>query len=256
MANRVLIAGHSQVKYFDQYLNASNVDVLSFPGYHIEEMWDVIGHMVPNYKIVMLNMVPNYKIVMLHMGANNLWNDTPSQVLAHYQFLVQQIRRANLTCYMVISGLLPRGQDMFPGKMKSTDFISLVNRKAAYINTRLYNIVQSVYRVNYIGHPSFVIGGKLQRHLLSKDGLHLTRDGATMVVRDLEVEIRRLRRPTQTRPHSVNYVYLDTNPQQPPTPYMDALKSTPEAIQRCTRANQLNFQDSTDFPPLPSRSRV
>ena len=187
MANRVLIAGHSQVKYFDQYLNASNVDVLSFPGYRIEEMWGVIGH-----------MVPNYKIVMLHMGANKLWNDTSSQVLSHYQFLVQQIRRANPTCYMMISGLLPRGQDMIPGKMKSTDFPSLVNKKAAYINTRLYNIVQSVYRVNYVGHPSFVIGGKLQRHLLSKDGLHLTRDGATTVVRDLEVEIRRLRRPTQT----------------------------------------------------------
>jgi hypothetical protein len=46
----------------------------------------------------------------------------------------------------------------------------LVNKKAAYINTRLYNIVQSVYRVNYVGHPSFVIGEKLQRHLLSKDG--------------------------------------------------------------------------------------
>ena len=97
----------------------------------------VIGHMVPNYKIVMLHMVPNYKIAMLHMGANKLWNDTPSQVLSHYQFLVQQIRRANPTCYMVISGLLPRGQDMFPGKMKSIDFLSLVNRKAAYINTRL-----------------------------------------------------------------------------------------------------------------------
>ena len=158
----------------------------------------VIGHMVPNYKIVMLHMVPNYKIAMLHMGANKLWNDTSSQVLSHYQFLVQQIRRANPTCYMVISGLLPRGQDMFPGKMKSIDLPSLVNKKAAYINTRLYNIVQSVYRVNYVGHPSFVIGGKLQRHLLSKDGLHLTRDGATTVVRDLEVEIRRLRRPTQT----------------------------------------------------------
>jgi hypothetical protein len=39
MANRVLIACHSQVKYFDQYLNASNVDVLSFLGYRIEEMW-------------------------------------------------------------------------------------------------------------------------------------------------------------------------------------------------------------------------
>ena len=29
MPNRVLIAGHSQVKYFDQYLKLSNVDVVS-----------------------------------------------------------------------------------------------------------------------------------------------------------------------------------------------------------------------------------
>jgi hypothetical protein len=33
MPNRVLIAGHSQVKYFDQYLKLSNVDVVSFSGY-------------------------------------------------------------------------------------------------------------------------------------------------------------------------------------------------------------------------------
>ena len=33
MHNRVLIAGHSQVKYFDQYLKLSNVDVVSFLGY-------------------------------------------------------------------------------------------------------------------------------------------------------------------------------------------------------------------------------
>jgi hypothetical protein len=39
-----LIAGHSQVKYFDQYLKLSNVDVVSFSGYRIEQMWGVIGH--------------------------------------------------------------------------------------------------------------------------------------------------------------------------------------------------------------------
>ena len=46
MSNRVLIAGHSQVKYFDQYLKLSNVDVVSFPGYRIEQMWGVIGHKI------------------------------------------------------------------------------------------------------------------------------------------------------------------------------------------------------------------
>jgi hypothetical protein len=33
------IAGDSQVKYFDQYLTLSNVDVVSFSGYRIEQVW-------------------------------------------------------------------------------------------------------------------------------------------------------------------------------------------------------------------------
>jgi hypothetical protein len=41
MPNRDLIAGHSQVKYFDQYLQSSNVDVVSFSGCRIEQMWGV-----------------------------------------------------------------------------------------------------------------------------------------------------------------------------------------------------------------------
>jgi hypothetical protein len=75
MPNRVLIAGHSQVKYFDQYLKLSNVDVVSFSGYRIEQMWGVIS------------------VIVLHIGANNLWNDTPSEVLNHYQQLVHNLDR-------------------------------------------------------------------------------------------------------------------------------------------------------------------
>ena len=79
MPNCVLIAGHSQVKYFDQYLN---VDVVSFSGYRIEQMWGVIGH-----------KVTNYSAIVLRIWANNLWNDTPSEVLNHYQQLVQNSYR-------------------------------------------------------------------------------------------------------------------------------------------------------------------
>jgi hypothetical protein len=89
-----------------------------------------------------------------------------------------------------VSGLLPRGQDLFPGKMKSTQFLSLINRKAAYINNKLSNLARSSVRLSYIGHPSFVVDGKLSIFLLSKDGIHLSRDGAAMVVRNLESQIR------------------------------------------------------------------
>ncbi|CAG2233950.1 PAFAH1B2_3 [Mytilus edulis] len=257
MAKRVLIAGHSQVKYFDQYLKLSNVDVVSFSGYRIEQMWGVIGH-----------RVPDYRIVVLHIGANNLWNDTPADVLTHYQSLVESILRLNPTCQILLSGLLPRGQDMFPGKMKSMSFLSLVNRKASYINNKLRIIVQSVPRVTYVAHRSFVVDGKLQRLLLSKDGLHLTRDGATTVVRNLEAEIRRLRRPPTSipfirlpsmRPYSVHYKQestgTTTKQDQPPkpAPYSDAVKIPTQYTQPSTHTKPLIVDNVIDFPSLPSR---
>jgi lysophospholipase L1-like esterase len=163
-------------------LKLSNVDVVSFSGYRIEQMWGVIGH-----------KVTNYSVIVLHIGANNLWNDTPSEVLNHYQQLVHKVLQVNSRCQVLLSGLLPRAQDFYPGKMKSEDFLYLVNRKAAFINNKLSIIVQSNSRLSYIGHTSFVIGGKLQqRQLLSKDGLHFSRSGAATVVRDLEGEIQHL----------------------------------------------------------------
>ena len=84
MSNRILIAGHSQVKYFEQYLKMTNVDVVSFPGYRIEQMWGVIGH-----------RVGSYKTIVLHIGANNLWNEEPPVILQHYQTLVGSVQRIN-----------------------------------------------------------------------------------------------------------------------------------------------------------------
>jgi hypothetical protein len=130
MPNRVLIAGHSQLKYFDQYLKLSNVDVVTLSGYRIEQMWGVIGH-----------KVTNYSAIVLHIWANNLWNDTPSEVLNHYQQLVQNVLQVNSRCQVLLSGLLPRTHDLYPGKMKSEDFLYLVNRKAAFINNKLSNLI-------------------------------------------------------------------------------------------------------------------
>ena len=217
-------------------------------------MWGVIGH-----------KVTNYSVIVLHIGANNLWNDTPAEVLNHYQQLVQKVLQVNSRCKVLLSGLLPRAQDLYPGKMKSEDFLSLVNRKAAFINSKLSNIVQSNSRLSYIGHTSFVIGGKLQRQLLSKDGLHLSRSGAATVVRDLEGEIQHLlvrRRPlrslrTTTRrdPYSVNYQTTETTTIEHPTPYLDALKSStkPTTTQPTTEATKPVPDQPNDFPSLPTR---
>jgi len=159
-----------------------------------------------------------------------------------------------------MSGLLSRGQDLFPGKMKSTQFLSLVNRKAAYINNKLSNIARSSVRLSYIGHPAFVVDGKLSRFLLSKDGLHLSRDGAAMVVRNLESQIRRLRKQlpanTMTRRTPTTPVFPTSTSAQPPIGpllFKEVLMTT-RAKPRVTQAKQqLQLTDHAEFPSLPSR---
>ncbi|CAC5401141.1 unnamed protein product [Mytilus coruscus] len=153
--------------------------------------------------------------------------------------------------------------------MKSESFLSLVNRKASYLNNKLHTIAKSIPRLTYVGHHSFVVDGKLQRHLLSKDGLHLTRDGATTVVRDLEAEIRRQRRPCTPvhfmrlptmRPYSLNYTQQATITQQDqppiPTPFRDALKAPTQYTQPSTHTKPLAVNNMVDFPSLPSRGLV
>jgi hypothetical protein len=194
----------------------------------------------------------------------NLWNDTPSEVLNHYQQLVHKVLQVNSRCQVLLSDLLPRAQDFYPGKMKSEDFLYLVNRKAAFINNKVSIIVQSNSRLSYIGHTSFVIGGKLQRQLLCKDGLHLSRSGAATVVRDLEGEIhhllrcrplRTLRTTTHRDPYSVNYQTSETTTIEHPTPYLDALKSSikPTTTQPTTEVTKPVPDQPNDFPSLPTR---
>ena len=66
----VLIAGHSQAKYFDKYLSVSNVFVVSFSGYRIDQMFAEIQPLVINYNVI------------IHVGANNLSRGSPvDQVL-------------------------------------------------------------------------------------------------------------------------------------------------------------------------------
>ncbi|KAJ8310852.1 hypothetical protein KUTeg_012717 [Tegillarca granosa] len=148
--DKVLIAGHSQAKYFSHHLKRTDVDVVSFSGFRIEQMWEKIH-----------TMVPFYTMIVLHIGSNNLWNDSVSKVLRQYPNLVQNIWTVNATCRVVISGLLPRDQNRFPGKAKSVKFLSMVNRKALAVNKKLHLISQSYQRLSYVGHPDFMVNGQL-----------------------------------------------------------------------------------------------
>ena len=73
--------------------------------------------------------------------------------------------------------------------------------------------------LHIIGHPQFAVNGKIQRHLLSRDGLHLSQRGTSTLVEDIERGIR----CTSPAPPS----QLPTSPTPPnregSTPYRTAL---------------------------------
>lgn len=85
---RTLIAGHSQAKYFHQFLKSdSDIDVISRSGYRVEDMWDVIK-----------DVVGGYRTVALLLGANNLPDDSTSTLLTKLDKLVEQIRVVSPRC--------------------------------------------------------------------------------------------------------------------------------------------------------------
>lgn len=57
----VLVAGHSQAKYFGKYLSLTDTDVLSYSGFYIDQMFQKLQP-----------TVRNYNTVVLHIGANDL----------------------------------------------------------------------------------------------------------------------------------------------------------------------------------------
>jgi hypothetical protein len=54
----VLVAGHSQARYFDQFLKLPNINVVFFPGRKIEQMWSRIADQVGHYRVLIV-----YKIL-------------------------------------------------------------------------------------------------------------------------------------------------------------------------------------------------
>lgn len=163
----VVIAGHSQAKYFSQYLFHTNVDVLSFSGFQIPQMFEKIQH-----------TIPDYKVVVLHVGANDLSNgSTVPAMLQMYQDLTGRIWEINPRAHILLSGVLPRAENRFPGATNHHQFLDVVNHKAHHLNRTLARISSTKPQLHYVGHPSFMRRGKIQRHLLSRDGLHLSWHG-------------------------------------------------------------------------------
>ena len=131
MTLSTLIACHSQAKDCDQYVEASDlVNIVSRSGFKVEDMWKIIR-----------DVVYNYDVVALHCGANNLIHgDSVSEVLNKFQRLVGQIRHVHPEVKIVISGILPRGDNRFKDILVRQGYLDDINNRARNINKILIHI--------------------------------------------------------------------------------------------------------------------
>jgi lysophospholipase L1-like esterase len=150
--------------------------VLSYSGFRIDQMFQKLQP-----------TVRNYNTVVLHIGANDCSRGLPVKtVLNKYQQLTSAIWDINPTVDIILSRLLPRASNQFPGALPRTDFLQDLNQSAHLLNNYLASLASRIPLLHYVGHPSFVKKGTTQRHLLSKDGLHLSFRGTSTVVNDIE----------------------------------------------------------------------
>ncbi|CAC5360016.1 unnamed protein product [Mytilus coruscus] len=164
-----------------------------------------------------------YNTVVLHVGANDLSRGSSvKSLLRKYQQLTSDIWHSNPTADIIISGVLPRADNQFPGALLRTNFLTELNQRARLLNTKLTRVP----RLHYVGHPSFAQKGTIQRHLLSRDGLHLSYPGTSTVVKDIESAIRHLRKTKDT--HDSIWDLPTPTPTSTPTPTPKAPTPMPD----------------------------
>jgi hypothetical protein len=78
-----LIVGHSQARYFSQYIDSDRAVCLSYRGYCTYQIWPEI-----------CDIVHGFDIVVLHVGANDLPCNSAETVLSSFQDLAENIWRA------------------------------------------------------------------------------------------------------------------------------------------------------------------
>ncbi|XP_052105053.1 uncharacterized protein LOC127738033 [Mytilus californianus] len=171
--------------------------------------------------------IDNYNTVVLHVGANDLSRGSSVKTLLRkYQQLTSDIWHSNPTADIIISGVLPRADNQFPGALLRTNFLTELNQRARLLNTKLQLLATRVPRLHYVGHPSFAQKGTIQRHLLSRDGLHLSYRGTSTVVKDIESAIRHLRKTKDT--HDSIWELPTSTPTSTPTPTPKAPTPMPD----------------------------
>jgi hypothetical protein len=95
--------------------------------------------------------VRNYNTVVLHIGANDLCRGLPIKtVLNKYQQLTSAIWDINPTADIILSGLLPRASNQFPGALPRTDFLQDLNQRAHLLNNCLASLASRRFWLRHL----------------------------------------------------------------------------------------------------------
>ena len=174
----IFFVGDSQLKYLHHVLDDdSNVRFSS--GFRVEQIWDLLS-----------GVVFNFRTIAIHVGTNNIPHEDPSTILHRYRYLLQSIWKANPSARIIASGILPRDLNCFEGARNNVGFIDSCNGKARAINAGLKQMAATTPLLEFSPHPAFGVDRRTaNRHLLSRDGLHLTRQG----IQELKDDIFRSR---------------------------------------------------------------
>jgi lysophospholipase L1-like esterase len=80
--------------------------------------------------------------------------------------------------HVIVSGILPRGQNEWDQDSRlPTEVLVDVNARACAVNRRLDRHLHQHPCATYLPHPDWTTESKVQRELLSRDGLHLSELG-------------------------------------------------------------------------------
>lgn len=149
------------------------IEVFSFSGYRIQDL-----------PAELEEVVPFFNNIWLHLGTNNMPKEKPSEAVAHYEKLLRRVRAVHPTCSIFVASVLPRGPSGFRHEKEDTGWLDLINTKAHVFNSHLQDLAQRYEDVFYVNFWDDF--WPRRQRMLSKDGLHLSHRGVTLMIERLK----------------------------------------------------------------------
>ena len=128
------------------------------------------------------------------VGANDMGRDRPERVLEKLECLVERIWTSNPDAAILLSSVLPRAQS--DGKyipFYSWPMLNRISRCSDIFNDMMRRFVEDTPNLYMVDHHAFIVDDRVQRHLLSRDGLHLSPDGIRTMLQDILDSVDTLR---------------------------------------------------------------